>query len=141
MLPTRTGCVNPMSPAEPSADLEQFLRARIDPACFTHREHVRMGFEALRRYEFLDATVRYSRALRRLCERAGRPEKFHQTVTLAFLALIAERLAAEVPADFSAFAAANPDLLDPAVLTRWYSPHRLASAAARRVFLLPNPAG
>ena len=130
-----------MSPAEASADLQQFLRARIDPACFTHREHVPLGFETLRRYEFLDAAVRYSRALRRLCARAGRPEKFHQTITLAFLALIPERLTAEVPADFSAFAAANPDLLDPAVLSRWYSPQRLASAAARRAFLLPNPAG
>ena len=128
-----------MSCADSSADLQRFLRARIDPTRFTHREHVRMGFETLRRYEFLDGAVRYSRALRRLCERAGRPEKFHQTLTLAFLALIAERLAAEAPTDFAGFAAANPDLLDPAVLSRWYSPQRLASAVARRAFLLPNP--
>lgn len=130
-----------MSRAEAGVGLEQFLQARIDPARFTHREHVRMGFETLRRYEFLDGAVRYSRALRRLCERAGRPEKFHQTLTLAYLALIAERLAAEAPVDFAAFAAANPDLLDPAVLSRWYSPQRLASATARRAFLLPDPVG
>ncbi len=127
-----------MSSTERCPDLERFERGRLDPAALTHREHVRIGFEMLRRYEFLDGAVRYSRALRRLCGRAGRPEKFHQTVTVAFLSLIAERLAARAYPDFASFAAVNPDLLDPGALARWYSPRRLASRAAREAFLLPD---
>ncbi|HEV2285310.1 MAG TPA: hypothetical protein VGR80_04640, partial [Steroidobacteraceae bacterium] len=67
-------------------------------------------------------------------------EAFHQTVTIAFLALIAERMAPAEPRDFAAFVRANPDLLEKSVLTRWYGPGRLASEAARRTFLLPDPA-
>ncbi len=127
-----------MSPIEPCADLERFRRGRLDPARFTHREHVRLAFEMLRRYDFPDSAVRYSAGLRRLCVRAGRPEKFHQTVTLAFLSLIAERLAAQAHRDFASFAAANPDLFAPGVLERRYSPQRLGSDAARATFLLPD---
>lgn len=97
-----------------------------------------MAFEMLRRYEFLEAALYYSRALRRVCARAGRPEKFNQTLTLAFLSLIAERLAAHPTTDFAAFESANPDLFDSGVLARWYSPGRLAGALARRVFVLPD---
>jgi hypothetical protein len=70
---------------------------------------------------------------------AGKPESFHQTVTIAFLSLIAERLEGGSAADFAAFARENPDLNDKGALGRWYRPERLASAAARRTFLLPDP--
>ena len=127
-----------MKRIEPCPDLERFQRGRLDPARFTHREHVRMAYEMLRRYDFPESALRYSNGLRRLCARIGRPEKFNQTVTLAFLSLIAERLAAGAPQDFAAFAAANPDLLERGALERWYSPQRLASAAARGTFVLPD---
>jgi hypothetical protein len=60
-------------------------------------------------------------------------------VTIAFLSLIAERLeGAAGCADFAAFLAAHPQLLDKGALLRWYSPERLASDPARRTFLLPD---
>lgn len=128
-----------MNRGEPSADLERFQRGQVNPAQFTHREHVRMAYEMLARYDFLDSAVRYTRGIQRLCERAGRPEKFHQTITLASLSLIAERLATRPAGDFESFAAANPDLLEPGALARWYRPQRLGSELARRTFLLPDP--
>lgn len=62
-------------------DLTCFLRGERDPAGFTHREHVRMAFELLRRHEFAES-----------------------------------------------------------LLPHWYRPERLASAAAHRMFLMPDPA-
>lgn len=59
-------------------------------------------------------------------------------MTIAFLAVIAERLEADGQTEFAAFAAANPDLMTKSVLARWYSAERLASEAARRTFLLPD---
>jgi hypothetical protein len=80
----------------------------------------------------------FSCGLRAMAARAGRPEALHQTTTIAFLSLIAERLALrDAPADFTAFERANPDLMDKSVLAHWYRPERLALAAARRTFLLP----
>lgn len=127
-----------MRSAERSVALGRFQRGQLDPGRLTHREHVRIAFEMLGRYEFLDAAARYTRGLRRVCARAGRPEKFHLTVTVAFLSLIAERRAEQPFGDFAAFAAANPDVLERSVLSRWYSPQRLDSAAARGTFLLPD---
>jgi len=125
---------------EPAAELAAFLRGEIDSAAFPHREHMRMGFEMLRRHNFSETAHHYSQALRTMAARAGRPEAFHQTVTIAFLALIAERMARADTADFDAFARANADLMDKTALARWYRPERLALDAARRSFLLPDPA-
>jgi hypothetical protein len=122
-------------------ELARFMRGEIPAAGFPHREHVRMAFEMLRRHDFAETVLHYSRALRAMTAGAGRPEAFHQTVTIAFLSLIAERMESGTPADFAAFARDNPDLIDKAVLTRWYRPQRLASPAARRTFLLPDLAG
>jgi hypothetical protein len=123
-----------------NADLERFLRGEIDAHTFPHREHVRMGFEMLRRYDFAESVLHFSRSLRAMAQRAGKPEAFHQTVTIAFLALIAERLEAGPCEDFAAFAHDNPDLIDKSALARWYRPERLGSASARRTFLLPDRA-
>lgn len=121
-------------------ELERFLRAEIVPSEFPHRGHVHAAFEMLERHDFPETVLLYSRTLRAMAEKAGRPEAFNQTVTIAFLSLIAERMAGAPAADFTAFAQANPDLLEKSVLSRWYAPERLASALARRTFLLPDPA-
>lgn len=117
--------------------LRAFLKGEIDSRDFHHEDHVRAGFELLRQHGFPDAAARYCAALKALCARAGKPEAYHETMTLAFLSLIAERRAADGHGDFAGFAAANPDLLDRAILARWYSPERLASPLARSTFLLP----
>lgn len=123
-----------------SAELERFARGEVDPRNFPHREHVRMAFEMLRRHDFAETALHYSRALRAMSARAGNPQAFHQTVTIAFLSLIAERMQESGgAADFDALVGAHPELLDKAALTRWYRPERLASEAARHTFLLPEP--
>ena len=127
-----------MMPAD-CPELGRFLRGEIPAAEFPHREHVRMAFELLRRHDFADSVLHYSRALRSMTAKAGKPQAFHQTVTIAFLSLIAERLESGGGGDFAAFARENPDLIDKGALARWYRPERLASAAARRTFLLPDP--
>lgn len=119
------------------ADLARFIRGECDPTNFPHREHVRMAFETLRRHSFPETALHCSRALRQMACRGGRPEAYHETITIAFLALIAERMGDA--ADFEKFAAVNPDLLDKHVLARWYRPEQLASDRARRTFVLPKP--
>ncbi|MGA8708854.1 MAG: hypothetical protein WB646_17925 [Steroidobacteraceae bacterium] len=122
------------------SELARFLRGEFDPGAFLHRDHVRMGYEVLRRHSFVEAALHYSQALRAMLERAGKSRAFHQTVTLAFLSIISERMEAASYADFEAFERANPDLLDKSALGRWYGPERLGLEVARRTFVLPEPA-
>jgi hypothetical protein len=124
--------------AEYPADLGRFLRGDADISAFPHEQHVRMGFELLGRHDFAEAAHLYSRALRAMTERAGQPHLFHQTITIAFLSLIAERMQAGKSADFVDFAAGNPELLEKSVLSRWYRPERLATDVARSSFVLPD---
>jgi len=122
-----------------SADLERFLRGDVDPQRFSHREHVRMAFAMLAREDFASALARYGAALQALLARVGRPEAFNQTVTVAYLALIAERMQAQPAPSFDEFAMANAELFGPDLLQRWYRPEQLSTAAARRIFLMPEP--
>ena len=124
----------------PEEELARFMRGELDPVSFPHRDHVRMGFEMLRRHSFVESALHYSQGLRQMTARVGKPQAFHQTVTIAFLALIAERMESNSHLDFDSFIRANADLADKAILRRWYSAERLGSDSARRTFVLPDPA-
>ena len=119
--------------------LEEFLAGDIPAAEFHHADHVRAGYELLRAMDFLDAVSAYGRALKIMTARVGKPEKLHHTITIAFLAVIAERMEQASHGDFDAFLVANPDLMDRAILGRWYKPERLRTDAARSRFVLPDP--
>lgn len=121
-----------------AAELTAFLHGELDGRSFRHRDHVRLAFEVLKRHSFLEAALAVERALKTMAARSGASGAYHSTVTIAFLALIAER--SDGPAvDFETFAAANPDLFDKGVLRRWYG-DKLAQPLARRTFVLPEPA-
>lgn len=108
----------------------------LDPAEFSHRDHIGVGFEALRQDEFFAAAKRIADGLRSVTRMAGMPEKFNATVTLAFMSLIAERM--DDGDDAAAFIEAHPELCDPGVIARLYPAGTLASPLARRVALLPR---
>ena len=111
----------------------------LDPAMFPHPEHVRLGYEMLGRYPFGEAVNRFSHGLRLIAAKGGRPEVYHETITVAFLALIGERRARAKHADWCEFKANNSDLLDKRCLERWYEPEQLGSGLARQTFCLPRP--
>lgn len=120
-----------------AALLASFLAGTIDNRSFRHADHVHVAFLLLRRHGFVDAAAVFCACLKRIAARAGKAEAYHETVTIAFLSLIAERMAAG-PDGYDAFAAVHADLFSPAVLERWYAPARLASPLARTTFLLPD---
>ena len=121
-----------------SKELDAFLRGETDGRTFRHRDHLRMGFALLRRGSFTEAAAAYSAALKSIAARAGAPDAYHDTITVGFLALLAERIATDEYSDFEQFFAANADLADRQILRRWYRPERLVSSLARRTFILPE---
>lgn len=118
--------------------LQAFLGKTLDNRSFSHRDHVRVAFELLREETFADAAATFCAALKEIARRAGRPDAFHMTISLAFLSLIAERCATRGYADFAQFERENPDLLLKSAIERWYAPARLRSDIARETFILPE---
>lgn len=123
---------------ETPLSLADFEAGRADPATFSHREHVRMSFELLERYSFPEALFRLAQGLRQLATDAGDPGKYHETITVAFLSLIAERRLAGGFTGWENFAKKNPDLLRKEMLAAFYDPAVLESSAARETFILPR---
>ena len=120
----------------------QFEALAIAPAEFRHRDHVRLAAAMLRGSDFGDAAVRFRRALRRFAEAAGVPDKFHETLTWAYLAVIARRMAEDPAATSShALVTRHPDLVDHrgGAVARHYDIAAItASPLARAVFVLPE---
>ena len=110
----------------------------LDLAQFPHSEHVRLGYEMLGRHDFGDAVTRFSRGLKLLAAKAGKPQVYHETITVAFLALINERRARGVTQSWGEFEAANPDLFDKRCLEKWYGAEQLTTDLARQTFCLPT---
>jgi hypothetical protein len=127
-----------MEKTETSAILDDFEKDQIDPACFPHRAHVRVSYELLERHPFPEALLHLARGLRRLAAKAGRPGAYHETITAAFLSLIAERRLRGSYVDFEEFEKQNPDLFQKQMLERIYDPALLQSNLARATFVLPG---
>lgn len=121
-----------------TSTLSDFLCGDIDAATFRHADHVRMAFEMMRRHSFPDAAQAYCASLKAIAARAGNAAAYHETITLAFLSLVSERMNVRSYRDFAAFSKDNPDLMDKRVLMRWYDPERLTSPLARATFVLPQ---
>lgn len=123
-----------------SSLLDEFEQLEIDPHDFHHVDHVRVAYEILNKYDFVDACARYANTIRAMAENVGAAEKFNATITFAFMSLIAERKRRSDSSDVESFLASNSDLLDKDVLKSWYSNERLTSSTARRQFVLPDRA-
>ena len=115
-----------------------FAAHDVDNATFGHEDHVRVAYEMLMGHDFAEAAFRYAANIRAIAAKAGAPNKFNATITFAFMSLIAERMETTDHCDYEGFIAANLDLKSKDVLQKWYSPQRLQSASARRIFLLPD---
>lgn len=119
---------------------DRFVDTSLPAAEFHHRQHVEVAWLFVCRYGMPAALGEFSTAIKRFADAKGATGLYHETITWAFLLIIADRQA-RLPADcFDDFAAANPDLLSwkPSVLDRYYSKELLASPLAKQTFLMPD---
>ena len=130
------------SALDDEALLEGFASARLSPAEFRHEDHLRAAFLYLARCgDFGEAAVRFRRDLRRFAAAHGVPERYHETLTWAYLALINERAHGASFASSADFLRRHPELLDQkqGLLSRYYDVGSVArSGRAKQVFLLPR---
>jgi len=108
---------------------------------FHHADHIRLAWIYLREHPLIEAIDRFTTSLKRFAAHHGVPEKYHETITWAYLLLIHERLQrGGASATWDEFRTANADLLawKPSILERYYATATLQSDVARRVFVLPS---
>jgi len=121
--------------------IEQFERGATAADSFHHADHVRLAFEYLRRFTALEALALFSAALKRFAAAQGKAQRYHETITWAYLLLIRERRArAGCAQTWEEFAERNADLLvwKGGVLTTLYRRETLDSDLARQTFVLPD---
>jgi len=108
---------------------------------FPHAQHVRLTIIYLARHGRDETLRKMCDGLLRFATAKGHPEKFHVTVTRAWIKLIeAARRAHPDIRDPGALVAACPQLLDQNALLRFYTPERLNSGEARQRCLPPDRA-
>lgn len=130
-----------LSPTLPDeAFLAAFLEARLAPADFNHRGHLRAAWLLLQRCPLEQAVADTCDGIARLAARLGAPDKYHRTLTEALVRLMAHGGASDPALDWEGFLAANAPLVRDArgVLAQYYQPETLASADARQRFLPPD---
>jgi hypothetical protein len=120
----------------------EFIRAleccELAESDFGHAAHVRAAYLYLQESDFAEALGRISQAIRNYANHLGKPDRYHETITVAYLALIQQHICERGNAGgWLAFARDNVELFQPDLLRRFYSRAQLDSEMARQIFLLP----
>jgi hypothetical protein len=121
--------------------ISQFENCTIPNDSFRHADHVRTAFLYVSRYPAIEALERFSASLRCFAAAHGKPDRYNETITWAYLFLIRERIARTGGTlSWLEFAQANPDLLNwrDSILGNYYRADTLTSELAKRVFLFPD---
>lgn len=123
--------------------LARFIDTTLPAGDFHHEQHVQVAWLFVRNHGMPAALGEFTTAIRRFAEAKGAHGLYHETITWAFLLLIAERQARCHADTWEQFAAGNTDLLvwKPSILSRYYSKELLASDIARRCFVMPDLPG
>src|SRR5215469_11333379 len=96
-----------------------FESCELPPECFHHRDHIRLAWIYFHRYGEAAAEVRIAEAIQRYAAHLGKSEKYHQTMTVAWMRLVANA-ARRSDGDFDDFAGRNAWLLDKGALNAYY---------------------
>jgi hypothetical protein len=128
-------------PAEPSAaspDFDALMREVMASADrFGHRQHIHLTWLAVRRYGIATAIDLISEGIQRTARYAGAPQKYHATVSRAWVELVGYHTV-EGQDRFDDFLSHWPELLDKRLLSRHYGSSLLASTDARSGWVEPD---
>ncbi len=121
--------------------MSDFESCKIDPGDFNHRTHVLLAWLYLEDRPLVSAIEAITGGLKRLTKAVGAEDKYHETVTWAFVLLIHDRRCKLGAGHcWREFEEANMDVLSskPSPLGRYYRPETLSSDLAKQVFLMPD---
>ena len=107
---------------------------------FDHRQHIHLSWLAVRRFGIPASVELVSEGIRNTARYAGNPQKYHFTMSRAWVELVGHHALNSPVDDFDLFVRLVPELLDKRLITRFYSSAALASATARTDWVPPDRA-
>ncbi len=118
--------------------LAAFEAAAIPRAEWTHEAHIRMAWLHLTRFPTDEACERIRVGIQKLNAINGVVDGYHETITIAFMRMIAARLL--LPESYGSFLARNPELYGRSLVAilQYYTRERLFSSEARVQFVEPD---
>jgi hypothetical protein len=105
---------------------------------FGHRRHLELAWSYLQRYAPDEAAEAMVAAIRYVAQMHGAEDKYHETMTRAWMHFVAvhnQRWGAD---SFDEFIERNPELLDGGLIQHFYSREVIFSDAARASFSTPD---
>ena len=105
---------------------------------FGHSEHLEVAWSFLASHSLEDATRRTVSTIRHVAMLHGASDRYHDTITKAWVRLVAVHMSRDRSDSFDEFIAQNGGLLDPGLLERHYSSTALRSPAARQHWIEPD---
>jgi hypothetical protein len=131
---------SPGGHGSPDPELAAILPVITGPTGhFRHRQHINLAYYAVRRYGMPGAIGTICAWIRQIAAYERAPQKYHHTVSRAWVEAVAYHLAEDPGCgDFEEFAARNPGLLDKRLLSRHYRSSTLAAPAAKAGWVEPD---
>jgi flavin reductase len=117
-----------------------FERGGFTGDAFPHKAHLRMAWLYVRHLGPEAAIDRAAGGIRNLAQANGQSTLYHDTLTRAWVYLVAAAVAKSPSVTFTEFLARNPQLLDKQLVLRHYSPDVLSSSQARATWVAPDVA-
>jgi hypothetical protein len=105
---------------------------------FGHREHVHLTWLAVRRSGVASSIDLVSEGIRRTARYAGAPQKYHATMSRAWVELVGYHVAESPSLDFETFGGHHRALFDKRLLLRFYRSATLATPDARSGWVEPD---
>lgn len=114
--------------------LAAFHACSLPPALFRHADHLRLAWLQLHQHPLEIAIDNVRNGILAYATHLGKPEFYHETITVAWTRL----LASHDEAAFDEFLQLNAHRLNGELLHRYWSPGLLQSEIARRVWVAPD---
>ena len=116
-----------------------FEQGLIPPSAFGHMSHLRVAWVYLEEAESVEqALARMRDAIRAFAAAAGVPGKYHETITILWMRLLADVRARGASGELAEVLRAHPALGDKDLPLQYYTRERLFSEEARSGWIEPD---
>ncbi len=119
---------------------QQFRDCQLPPILFTHEAHLRLAFIHIQKYGEEKAIENIRTQLKKYVVYAGEPGKYHDTVTVNSIKIMAQQMATSTFSNFKEFIQKNPALLSDFKyeMNKGYSFDVFQSQEARKQYIAPD---
>jgi hypothetical protein len=107
-------------------------------ATFGHDQHLALAWNYLQVTDQSEAELLMCSAIQHVASMHGTPEKYHETLTIAWTKLVGFHVRSKNHSTFNEFIADNPELLNRQLLGHFFSDELIGGTSARHTWVDPD---